>query len=263
MDLLFRRNVGVELMPAESSLLSAQYQRFRQLLAIAIVLCSVPVLTGCTDGPLFQMKRLSPWHQREWSRDRQLGPTFTQRLAELELLRNRIASMSNTEKQQWAGTLSKIVTDDTSPEMRARAAQVLAMTEGDAAISGLNSASTDQVEKVRLAACRAWGMRKDNHARDMLMSMAKTDDSDDVRQAALASLGKYEDPEVRQMMIEALDDKNPAIQHQAVVALRTMTRKDFGGDFELWKRYLGGETVEEPKPSSFTARAMQSIPWMK
>lgn len=250
-------------MPAESSLHSSLNMRSRHLMAVATIIFMVAGLTGCTDGPLFQLKRLSPWHQRQWSLDRQLGPTFSQRLSELELLRSRIADMSSKEKQDWAVTLSKIVIEDTSPEMRARAVEVLAMTDGESAVSGLNSASRDPVEKVRLSACRAWGARPETHARDMLMSMAKTDESDDVRQAALASLGKYEDPEVRQMMLEALDDKNPAIQHQAVMALRTMTRKDFGGDFELWKRYLGGEAVEEPKPTSFTARAMQSIPWMK
>lgn len=218
---------------------------------------------GCTDGPLFQLKKLSPWHQREWQRDRELGPTYSQRLDELQLLKSRMASMPEAEKQNWGRLLEKIVTSDTSPEMRAQAAQVLAMAGGEAADRGLNAASADEVEKVRLAVCKAWGTRRDEHARDMLLSLAKTDESDDVRQAALGALGNFDDAEVRAMLAEALDHKNPAIQQQAVVALRNMTGRDFGGDFDAWKRFLGGEQVPEREPESLTARVLESLPWTK
>ncbi len=234
-------------------------RRFITAAMLAMSFC----LSGCTDGPLFQLKRLSPWHQREWSKDRALGPTFSQRLGELKLVDSQIASMSPSEQQLWAERLEKLVTDDTSSEMRAQAALVLAKIDSEATIRALNKASTDKEEKVRLTACRAWTTRGGDQARDMLMSLARTDESDDVRQAALAGLAKFKSPEVREMLVESLDSKNPAVQQQAVVALREMTGRDYGGDFDSWKRYLGGEDVPEPEPRPLTARIMDSLPWTK
>ena len=221
------------------------------------------LLTGCADGPFFHMKKLSPWHQREWRRDRELGPTFSQRLDELTLLDSRIASYPPEQQQQWAKQLETIVTKDTSPEMRARAARVLAKIDSEATISALNKASADDVEKVRLAVCEAWAVRKTEQGRDMLLSLAATDESDDVRQAAIRSLAEYDTPEVRSQLSSALEHKNPAIQQQAVVSLRKITKKDFGGDFDAWKRYLDGEDVPDPEPVSFTARVMNSLPMTK
>jgi hypothetical protein len=249
---------------ASSSTIDSTLRRLLgRLFVMALLATCSSTMPGCTDGPMFQMKKLSPWHQREWRKDRELGPTYSQRLEELALLKGRMASMSSQEKEQWATLLGKLTTSDTSPEMRAQAAQALAMTDCEATVRGLNAASTDKVEKVRLAVCQAWGTKKGEQARDMLLSMAKADESDDVRQAALAALGKFDDSEVRSLLVESLEHKNPAIQQQAVVSLRSITGRDFGGDFDAWKRYVNGEEVAEPQPATFTARVMQSIPWSR
>lgn len=250
-------------MAANSKMDSTPNRSVGRMFAIAMMACSAAASTGCTDGPLFQLKKISPWHQREWRKDRELGPTFSQRLEQLGLLESQLASMPEADRQKWALMLEKIVTSDTSPEMRARSAGVLAIIDSEATKRGLNAASTDSVEKVRLAVCQAWAKRSDDHARDMLLSLAKTDESDDVRQAALASLSKFDTQDVRAMLVESLDHKNPAIQQQAVVSLRTITGRDYGGDFDAWKRYIEGEDVSEQEPASLTARLMQSLPWTK
>lgn len=227
------------------------------------VVGSLLLVCGCADGPLFHMKKLSPWHQREWRRDRELGPTYSQRLEELSLLDSQLASYPPDMQQQWALQLETIVTKDTSPEMRARAARVIAKIDSEATVRALNKASTDEIEKVRLAVCDAWAVRKSDQSRDMLLSLAATDESDDVKQAAIRSLAVFDTAEVRSQMAAALENKNPAIQQQAVVSLRKITGRDFGGDFEAWKRYLDGEDVPEPEPVSFTARILQSLPMTK
>lgn len=227
------------------------------------VVGSLLLVCGCADGPLFHMKKLSPWHQREWRRDRELGPTYSQRLEELSLLDSQLASYPPDTQQQWALHLETIVTKDTSPEMRARAARVIAKIDSEATVRALNKASTDEIEKVRLAVCDAWAVRKSDQSRDMLLSLAATDESDDVKQAAIRSLAAFDTAEVRSQMAAALENKNPAIQQQAVVSLRKITGRDFGGDFEAWKRYLDGEDVPEPEPVSFTARILQSLPMTK
>lgn len=232
-------------------------------LAALLLASSVVQLTGCLDGPLFQMKKLSPWHQHQWRKDRELGPTFSQRLQELQLLKSQVRSMPADQQEQWATLLEKMIREEKSPDMRSQCIQTLALIKSDTAIRGLTAASTDEVEKVRLAACHAWGEIDNEQARNMLLNLAGTDDSDDVRQAALASLGKFNDQEVRGFLAETLDNKNPAIQQQAVVSLRKMTGRDYGGDFDAWKRYVGGEDVAQPPPESFTARVLDSVPWLK
>ncbi len=167
------------------------------------VVGSLLLLCGCVDGPLFHMKKLSPWHQREWRRDRELGPTYSQRLEELSLLDSQIASYPPDVQQQWANQLEKLVTKDTSPEMRARAARVIAKIDSEATIRALNEASTDEIEKVRLAVCDAWAVRKSDQSRDMLLSLAATDESDDVKQAAIRALAGFDTAEVRSQMAEA------------------------------------------------------------
>jgi hypothetical protein len=42
-----------------------------------------------------------------------------------------------------------------------------------------------------------------------------------------------------------------------------MTGRDFGGDFDAWKRFLGGEQVPDQEPESLTARVLESLPWTK
>ncbi len=67
---------------------------------------------------------MTPSHRREVARDRALGVTFTQRLDELALQDSRLPSYPPDQQQQWAAHLETIVTQDTSSEMRARAARV-------------------------------------------------------------------------------------------------------------------------------------------
>jgi HEAT repeat protein len=220
-------------------------------------------LGGCADGPLYQMKHLSPWHQAEWKRDRELGPTFGQRMAELDLLAARLPGMSPDEQQQWALLLERIATKDTSPEMRSRAVTVMSKLDGEIATRALNVASTDEVEKVRLAACRAWAEQQTPQARDMLMSLARTDESVYVRQAAIRSMGQFKDAEVRTALASALDDKNPAVQQQAVVALRSVTGRDFGGDLDAWRQFVETGDASEPEPLSMTAWLTKSLPWAR
>lgn len=231
-------------------------------IALTIALSSVTVV-GCADGPFYEMKKLSPWHQREWRKDRELGPTYGQRLEELELLSKKLPSMSTADKERWTTVLEKLATKDTSPEIRGKSVTLLARIDSTVSTQAINKAAGDDVEKVRLAACKALAVRKDTEARNMLMSLAETDESAQVRQAAISGLAHFDDEEVRKTLANVLDDTNPAVQHQAVLALRSMTGKDYGGDFDSWRKFVGGEDVAEPPKPSFTARMMSAIPWVK
>ncbi len=230
--------------------------RITTLLLAVCTLCS-----GCADGPFYALKRANPYFQREFRRDRQLGPTFEDRLAELELLNKQLPAMDPTRRAEWSNHLEQIILNDPSSELRSRATLAIATIPTEAATRALNGASADDVEKVRLAACKAWKNRQGPAARDMLLSLAaKQDETPSVRQAAIEALGAFDESEVRATLTDLLDDRSPAIQYQVTQSLKELTGRDYGGDFESWKLYMAGQDVPEPAPKSFTATIWEALP---
>ena len=225
--------------------------------AVALGLSSA---SGCTDGPFYQMKKMNPYFQAQWKKDRELAPTFTDRLAELDLLKNQLDGMPESEQQQWAEQLARIIQHDPSGEMRARAVATIAKLPSPSAITALNFASGDEVEKVRLAACRAWKQRGDAAARDMLLSLAKQDESTSVRQAAIDGLSVFSGDDVNATLTQLLSDRSPAIQFQVAQSLKKSTGRDYGGDFNAWKQFMAGEDVPEPPQPSLAERAWNALP---
>lgn len=226
-----------------------------------IVVATVSIYTGCADGPFYHIKKANPYFRAQWEKDRELGPIFSDRLGELEKLKSQLPDMAASEQEQWSLHLLNLVKQDPSSEMRAQAVAVLGQLSSESATSGLNIASGDDVEKVRLAACKAWKQRGDQAARDMLLSMAQSDESPSVRQAAIDGLGVFKDePEVKSALTGMLSDRSPAIQYQVAQSLKSITGKDYGGDFDAWQRYMAGENVAEPVPLSTAEKVWNSLP---
>jgi hypothetical protein len=229
--------------------------------ASLVMLLATSSLAGCIDGPFYAMKRVNPFFQKEFKKDRALAPTFDDRMQELTLLESRLPSMAPETQQAWARQLEVLITKEPSPEMRARATKVVAKLPFEEAIRALNSASADESEKVRLAACSAWKVRGDAAARDMLLSLSiRADETTSVRQAAIDALSVFDDGEVFAQMSRLLDDRSPAIQFQVARSLKSMTGRDYGGDFASWKEFLAGNDVPPPAPKSLTATLWDSLP---
>ena len=218
-------------------------------------------VAGCADGPFYAMKRVNPYFVYEWQKDSEIGPTFDDRLAEIELLESRLSSMSPEEQGKWASQLYRIIKSDPSPQLRFRAVKVIARIASPVSVEALNQASADEVEKVRLAACKAWAVQGGSSAKEMLMSLAvKEGETPSVRQAAVESLANFDDPEVRELLANLLDDPSPAMQYRVASTLKTMTGKNYNGDMASWKAFLAGQDVPEPEQPSFTAGVIDSIP---
>ena len=214
------------------------------------------------DGPFYAMKQMNPYFRNEWKKDRELGPTYAQRIEELELLESQLTSYAPDDQLRWSMQLEQIIQNDPSPEMRTRAVQALATIENDTVTRALNRASGDDIEKVRMAAARSWSQQQGKPARDMLLSLATNDASNSVRATAIRSLAKFDDPEVRQSLTNLIEDRSPAIQYEVAQSLAQLTGRNYGGDFESWKKFLAGENVPEPEPKSMTAQALDYVnPW--
>ena len=214
------------------------------------------------DGPFYAMKQMNPYYRNEWKKDRELGPTYAQRIEELELLESQLADYAPDDQLRWAMQLEGIVANDPSPEMRTRAVQALATIQNDTVTQALTRASADDIEKVRMAAAHSWGLQKSPAAKDMLLTLASNDASNSVRAAAIRSLGTFDEPDVRQSLATLIDDRSPAIQYEVAQSLAKLTGRNYGGDFASWKKFLGGEDVPEPAPKSMTAQALDYVnPW--
>ena len=214
------------------------------------------------DGPFYAMKQMNPFSRKEWQKDQALGPTYSQRIEELELLESQLVSYAPDDQMRWAMQLEQLIQSDPSPEFRARAVQAIATVQNDTVTRALNRASADDIEKVRMAAAKSWGLQKTAPSRDMLLSMASSDTSNSVRATAIRSLGNFEEPEVRQALAGMIDDRSPAIQYEVAQSLAKLTGRNYGGDFVGWKKFLNGEEVPDPPPKTLTAQALDYVnPW--
>jgi HEAT repeat protein len=73
----------------------------------------------------------------------------------------------------------------------------------------------------------------------------------DVRLAAVKALGETRDAGAVAALGEALEDRDPAMQYQAVRSLRNLTGEKLGNDVNLWRQYVRGELPPESRPISF------------
>lgn len=200
------------------------------------------VLTGCVDGPLYALKRVNPYYTAQWKKDREHGPTFEDRYDELIFVKSRLPMMEPAEQAEWSTRLASIVQNDVSAEMRSQAIGAIAGLKTPEATTALNAASSDDVEKVRLAACEAWKLHGGQAATDMLSSIAtRTDETTSVRQAAIASLATLPDANAQATLARLIDDESPAIQYQVAQSLGEITGQEYGGDIGAWKQYLASK----------------------
>lgn len=222
----------------------------KHLLQVTISIVFMALFTGCMDGPFYALKRVNPYYMSRWNADRKHGATFEDRLEELQAVQKQLPTMDQPNQEKWAERLEEIVRNDASPEMRSEAIRILAQLSSPTAERALNTASTDEVEKVRLAACKAWRRRGGNSARDMLLSMAQADESSSVRQAAVTSLAGFNEPEVVRALGNLLEDSSPAIQYNVAESLANITGQQYGGDIEGWKQFINSSPAAETVPNA-------------
>lgn len=229
------------------------------------LLCLLAVLgcCGCIDGPMFQLKRLNPVIQNEWKKDRERGPVYSQHVEEMRWVKQRFRSMTSEEQLNWINTINGFVEKESSPELRREAVLALGeVVERPEATGTIINLAKDRNDKVRLEVSKVLKKYPSPETTKTLLALAAADTSQSVRLAATESLGTHRSDEVKQFLSKQLNDRSPAMQYHASLALKDFTGKDFKGDVSLWKRYLAGEEVEPPTAS--LAESMQSyIPFLR
>ena len=215
---------------------------------------AIPLLLGCVDGPLYELKKLNPFIRSQWQKDRERGPVFSQRVDEMRLLGRRFPSMPPEEQTKWVSTISSVVQTETSSEIRREAVLALSQaTQQPGATEAIMKLSQDKNDKVRLAVSQSLRKQVTPETTQTLLAMATSDKSESVRLVAVESLGSHKTDEVKQFLAKQLSDRSHNMQYSASLALRDFTGKDFKGDIPMWKRYLDGENVEPNEPTIYEA----------
>ena len=221
------------------------------LLPLLIATLGTCALTGCKDGPMYALKTVNPYYSlNQWRDDEALGVTDHERRKQLAELAEQIGGMSANRQAFWAGHLTKIMENDTSPEMRRLAVVAAGKLKTDSAIPLVKKGLDDDSLKVRLYACEALGRRPGDESARMLAETAGTETNVDVRQAALSALAKHKSPIAVDALRIALSDRDPATRDLAMVSLRSVTGKNYGSDPNVWIAKLGTSSVSSDESKS-------------
>lgn len=202
---------------------------------IALLASAVLLTCGCHDGPLYALKAANPYFSlREWKADEALGVSDHVRRKELAGLASSIGSLPKNRQAYWAGHLEKIMQNDPSADMRHLAVNAAGKMTATDPTRLIQMGLDDDNAKVRMAACRALGRRKEPAAPSLLAQTAGADSNEDVRQAAIDALANHKSPVAIESLRNALRDRNPATRDLAMESLRDATGKNLGTTPQEW-----------------------------
>ena len=223
-------------------------------MSVYLIPLAISTFVGCVDGPLYELKKLNPVIRSQWKKDQERGPTYYQRIEELDLVTRQLPTMSSDEQSKWINTLGQIAQTDTSSDIRRRCVEALAkVVQQPSATESIMKLSQDKSDNVRLSVSKALKKQVTPETTQTLLAMASTDKDESVRLAAIESLGMHKSEDVKAFLTKQINDRSPAIQYSASLALKDLTGKDFKGDVPLLKRYLNGENVEPKEPTFYEA----------
>ncbi|MEN6406228.1 MAG: HEAT repeat domain-containing protein [Thermoguttaceae bacterium] len=171
-----------------------------------------------------------------------------ERIAKIRKLSEEAGSAGAEQKQQVSRQLAESIREEKDPLIRMEIIRALGHYPGPEADTVLKAAIADPDVQVRMAACEAFGKRRDAESVKLLSETLRSDVDADVRLTAALALGETKNPEAVPALGEALNDSDPAMQYRAVLSLKQVTGKDLGNDVRPWQQYVKGETPD-PAPS--------------
>jgi HEAT repeat protein len=218
-----------------------------------VVGLSLAGMTGCAGTGA--SKPWSIWPFNEKTTDVVPGvPSPAERITLLRQVAKKSATASADEQERVSRELADVYRQEDDPLIRAEITRALAGYKTEAAASVLRTAMNDANTDVRIAACKAWGRRRDEQAVSQLSRVLGSDVDVDVRLTAAEALGETGNRAAVTALGQVLNDRDPAMQYRAVASLRKVGEQDFGNDVERWRAYVKGETPGPEKPVSVVER---------
>jgi HEAT repeat protein len=159
----------------------------------------------------------------------------SEQIANLKQLAEEAPKMDAGQRNRITAELIRRIQREEDAVLRSEMLRTLAACGGPAADAVLRSALRDPDADIRVLACGFCGKSGDAQAVQCLAAVLSADIDKDVRMAAARALGSAHDPKAIAVLGTALDDKDPAMQYCAVVALRKLTGRDLGNDVDRWR----------------------------
>jgi HEAT repeat protein len=227
-------------------------RRLNQLFFMLVLPLAAFSLAGCADANLAGRPGLWPFRK---AYDTVPGVTSpAARTAELRKLGRKAAWADAAEKERVSSQLAAAFEVEEDPLIRFEIVRALEACRTPAAASALEQALDDPNPEVRVAACQALGTWGGPQAAGRLGEVLSSDVDMDVRLAAARALGATGDPGAVAALGEALEDRDPAMQYQAVQSLRKVTDQDFGSDVNRWRQFVQGELPPRSKSLSLAEK---------
>ena len=223
-----------------------------RLLTIFMSVClAVAVgVSGCA-----QSKDFTFWPFGQRKKPDNLGIMApNEEIAALKKMVQDAPKLTADERTRRAKLLVKAIQVEKDPAIRAEIVRVLAVYPTEASTAVINAACKDPDSDVRVAVCAILGKRGDATAVAQLSDLLGSDLNMDVRLAAARALGETRDKAAVAALGAALEDRDPAMQHRAVLSLQSATGKDFGNDVAQWQQYVRGEVPKPREPTSLAER---------
>lgn len=143
---------------------------------------------------------------------------------------------------------------ESDPLIRLEIVKAVGRRPAEAPVEFLREATKDRDPDVRALACKTLGQKGGAQSGEVLRDVFANDNDLDVRLAAANGLGEAHDSASVALLGAALDEKDPAIQYQAVCSLRKIAPQDMGNDIERWRQYAKAQTPASSKPTAVAER---------
>ena len=189
---------------------------------------------GCASG--------KPWtpfrdHEKAVRERAKYGPTADERIKQLTADAKQAQAAAAHQQREFTQTLVAAVLTEHDPRVRCEILEIAAGFDTPAATAICKGALEDPDERVRMAACSAWGKRGGPEAVQLLAARYQADAEFDVRLRALRELGTLGDKEAIPVLARALEDSDPAVQYRAVASLKKVSGRDLGNDVNKWREW--------------------------
>jgi HEAT repeat protein len=225
-------------------------ERHAARLLLFVFLAGIPGWTGCVSNKptvlgLFARKKTD------------FVPGIVPPAERIDMLRKlgqKAAWAEPAERETISADLAAAYQGEEDPLIRAELVHAIGGYRTRSAASVLELAMGDSDSDVRLAACEALGKSRNPEAIGMLAAALSSDMDVDVRMAAAKALGETGDSASVEPLGRLLEERDPALQHQAVASLRKCSGEDLGNDVNRWRQYVHGETPDPPRSISVAER---------
>jgi HEAT repeat protein len=189
------------------------------------------------------------------------GPTLRVRLEKIKRQGIAAAKASPTEQEEIARALAAQIQQESNPVLRQEIVKSIANCKNPLAELVIRAGLNDKNRDVQIESCRAWGERRSAESVPILSQVLRNEDADlDVKLAAVTALANSGNEEAVAVLSVALaKGADPALQHQAVLALQELTDRDFGNDLVAWRNFVDHDN-EEPSPANEGA-ATSVVKW--